>query len=66
MHEWGPCIRAMVSSLDTYDRWPASADVVRLPIDLLRSYPAEQMSAWKVDKMVRDVKNDEEKFIAPV
>lgn len=35
-----------------YERWLAPADPARLPIDLLRPHPAEEMAAWKVDPPV--------------
>ena len=40
-----------------YDRW-LKADPDRPPIDLLRPYDAEKMTAWKVDKAVGNVQND--------
>jgi putative SOS response-associated peptidase YedK len=48
-----------------YDRWLAPAEPQRLPIDLLRSYPAEKMRAWKVDARVGNVKNDDAELLAP-
>jgi putative SOS response-associated peptidase YedK len=47
-----------------YDRW-LRADPDRPPIDLLRPFDAEKMTAWKVDKAVGDVKNDRPKLIEP-
>jgi putative SOS response-associated peptidase YedK len=46
-----------------YDRWlqPGSPD--RPPIDLLRPYDADKMTAWKVDKAVGSVKNDSPELI---
>jgi putative SOS response-associated peptidase YedK len=41
-----------------YDRWLDVSNTERLPIDLLRSYDAEKMTAWKVDKAVGNVKNE--------
>ena len=41
-----------------YDRWLAPADPDRLPLDLLRPFPEEQMTAWKVDRKVGNVRND--------
>jgi putative SOS response-associated peptidase YedK len=32
-----------------YDRWLTPGDPARLPVDLLRPFPAKQMTAWKVD-----------------
>jgi putative SOS response-associated peptidase YedK len=48
-----------------YDRWLQPGDPDRPPIDLLRAYNAEQMSAWKVDKAVGNVKNDSPQLIEP-
>lgn len=39
-----------------YDGW-LRADPDRLPIDLLRPFDEEKMTAWKVDKAVGSVKN---------
>ena len=47
-----------------YDRW-LKADPDRLPIDLLRPYDADKMTAWKVDKAVGNVKNDRPELIEP-
>jgi hypothetical protein len=41
-----------------YDRWLKSGDPERPPIDLLRPFDADKMTAWKVDKAVGNVKND--------
>jgi putative SOS response-associated peptidase YedK len=41
-----------------YDRWLNVSDTQRLPIDLLRPYEADKMTAWKVDKAVGNVKTD--------
>ncbi|HEY0785880.1 MAG TPA: SOS response-associated peptidase family protein [Acidobacteriaceae bacterium] len=49
-----------------YDRWLAPAEPGRLPLDLLRPFPAERMVAWKVDRQVGNVKNDTESCIAPL
>jgi putative SOS response-associated peptidase YedK len=35
-----------------------SGDPAQPPLDLLRPFPAEQMTAWKVDKSVGNVRND--------
>ncbi len=48
-----------------YDRWLAPADPAHLPVDLLRPYPAEKMTAWKVDQRVGNVKNDDEGLLSP-
>jgi putative SOS response-associated peptidase YedK len=47
-----------------YDRW-LRAEPDRPPIDLLRPYDAEKMTAWKVDKAVGNVKNDSPELIRP-
>jgi putative SOS response-associated peptidase YedK len=41
-----------------YQRWLTPGDPERLPVDLLRPYPAEKMRAWKVDRRVGNAKND--------
>jgi putative SOS response-associated peptidase YedK len=47
-----------------YDRW-LRADPNRPPIDLLRPYDADRMTAWKVDKVGGNVKNDSPELIEP-
>jgi putative SOS response-associated peptidase YedK len=47
-----------------YDRWLQHGDPARPPIDLLRAFPAGQMTAWKVDSRVGNVRNDDEGCIA--
>lgn len=39
------------------NRW-LEVDSPQLPIDLLRPYEAEQMTAWEVDKRIGDARND--------
>jgi putative SOS response-associated peptidase YedK len=41
-----------------YDRWLNVSGTQRLPVDLLRPYDADKMTAWKVDKAVGNVTND--------
>jgi putative SOS response-associated peptidase YedK len=41
-----------------YARWLSAGDPAQLPLDLLRPFPAEQMTAWRVDKAVGNVRND--------
>jgi putative SOS response-associated peptidase YedK len=48
-----------------YDRWLQLGDPARPPIDLLRPFDAEKMTAWKVDKAVGNVKNDRPELIDP-
>jgi putative SOS response-associated peptidase YedK len=47
-----------------YDRW-LKADPDRPPIELLRPFEADRMTAWKVDKAVGNVKNDSPDLIKP-
>jgi len=49
-----------------YERWMAPAEPHQLPVDLLRPYPDELMTAWKVDPAVGNVRNDEPGLIAPI
>ncbi len=48
-----------------YDRWLQHGDADRPPIDLLRSYDADMMTAWKVGKEVGNVKNDTPELLLP-
>jgi putative SOS response-associated peptidase YedK len=48
-----------------YERWLAPAELAHLPIDLLRPYPAEKMTAWKVGQRVGNVKNDDAGLLSP-
>ncbi len=41
-----------------YARWLGGVDPAQPPLDLLRPFPAEKMTAWKVDKSVGNVRND--------
>ena len=47
-----------------YARWLAGDGEVPA-LDLLRPYPAEQMTAWKVDKAVGNVRNDCAQLLDP-
>jgi putative SOS response-associated peptidase YedK len=47
-----------------YDRW-LKADSDRPPIDLLRPFDADKMTAWKVGKAVGNVKNDTPELLEP-
>jgi putative SOS response-associated peptidase YedK len=47
-----------------YERWLCS-DPDRPPVDLLRPFDAEKMTAWKVDRKVGNVKNDTPDLIDP-
>jgi putative SOS response-associated peptidase YedK len=48
-----------------YDRWLQPGDPERPPIDLLRPFDADQMTAWRVDKAVGNVKNDRADLMEP-
>jgi putative SOS response-associated peptidase YedK len=41
-----------------YQRWLEPGDPQRLPVDLLKAYPSEEMKSWKVSKDVGNVRND--------
>ena len=61
LHDRMPCI---IPEKD-YDRWLKPGDPGRPPIDLLRPFDADKMTAWKVDKAVGNVKNDSPELIEP-
>ncbi len=48
-----------------YDRW-LRADPVRPPVDLLRPFDADKMTAWKVGKEVGNARNDRPDLIEPI
>jgi putative SOS response-associated peptidase YedK len=59
--EKGPVIHdrmPVVLQRKDYDRWLAPADPARLPIDLLKPYPAEKMRARKVSPAAGNVRNN--------
>ncbi len=49
-----------------YERWMAPADPSRLPVDLLRPFPPEKLTAWTVSAAVGNVKNDNPGLIVPI
>jgi putative SOS response-associated peptidase YedK len=49
-----------------YDRWLQPGDPALPPVDLLRPFPAEQMTAWKVDRKVGNVRTDVPDCIEPM
>jgi len=51
---------------EDFERWMEPGDPARLPVDLLRPYPAEEMTAWKVGAAVGNVRNDHAGLIAPL
>lgn len=46
-----------------YSRWMEPGDPMRLPIDLLRPYPAEEMRSWPVDQRVGNFRNDDAELL---
>ena len=48
-----------------YDRW-LCVDPLRPPVDLLRPFDADKMTAWKVGKEVGNANNDRPELIEPV
>ena len=56
----------VILSPKDYDRFLAPVDLAHLPVDLLRPFPADMMTAWKVSKAVGNVKNDDPSLIAPI
>jgi putative SOS response-associated peptidase YedK len=51
---------------EDYLRWLEPAQPGQLPVDLLRPYPAEEMTAWKVSAAVGNVRNDVAELINPI
>ena len=47
-----------------YNRWLEPAAVERLPVDLLRPFPAEQMISWPVGERVGNVRNNDPELLA--
>ena len=56
----------VILSPKDYDRWLAPVDLAQLPVDLLRLFPADMMTAWKVSNAAGNVKNDDPSLIAPI
>jgi putative SOS response-associated peptidase YedK len=49
-----------------YDRWLDAGDPATPPVDLLRPYPAERMTAWPVGVRVGNVRNNDPELLEPV
>jgi putative SOS response-associated peptidase YedK len=47
-----------------YVRWMEPGDLARLPIDLLRPFPAEKMRSWPVNERVGNVRNDDAELLS--
>ena len=48
-----------------YERWMEAGEPTHLPVDLLRPYPAEEMTAWKVSSAVGKVRNNDPSLVVP-
>ncbi|MGA2570385.1 MAG: SOS response-associated peptidase [Terracidiphilus sp.] len=48
-----------------YKRWMEPAALERLPVDLLRPFPAEQMIAWAVSSRVGNTRNNDPELLEP-
>ena len=46
-----------------YSRWMELGDPERLPVDLLKPYPAEKMRSWPVSERVGNVRNDDQELL---
>jgi putative SOS response-associated peptidase YedK len=62
LHDRMPVILAPAG----YERWLDPGDPARLPTDLLRPFPAEQMRAWKVSSAVGNTKNNSPELRVPL
>ena len=49
-----------------YQRWLEPGNEERPPIDLIRPFDSEKMKAWRVDRRVNNVRNNEPSLIEPV
>ena len=49
-----------------YQRWLEPADEARPPIDLIRPFDSDKMKAWRVDRRVNNVKNNEPSLCEPI
>ena len=47
-----------------YRRWMEPASAERLPVDLLRPFDAERMTAWPVSECVGNVRNNDPELLA--
>ena len=49
-----------------YERWMEPGDLSRMPVDLLKPYPAEEMTAWKMSPAVGNVRNNSAALCQPL
>jgi putative SOS response-associated peptidase YedK len=49
-----------------YERWMGPGESSHLPVDLLRSYPAEDMAAWPVSARVGNIRNNDPTLVEPL
>lgn len=56
----------VIVSPKDYQRWLEPGEPSHLPVDLLRPYPAEDMTAWKVSAAVGNVRNNSPELVEPV
>lgn len=56
----------VILSPSDYDRWLEPGDPERPPVDLLRPFPAERMTAWHVGAAVGNTNNDSPELRLPL
>jgi hypothetical protein len=49
-----------------YQRWLEPSDKANPPVDLLRPFDSDQMKAWRLDRRVNNVRNDEPALWEPL
>jgi putative SOS response-associated peptidase YedK len=49
-----------------YERWLEPGEPSHPPVDLLRPYPAEAMTAWQVGSAVGNVRNNRPELVEPL
>lgn len=48
-----------------YQRWLEPSDPNRPPIDLIRPFDSDKMKAWRVDRRLNNVRNNEPSLCEP-
>ena len=56
----------MIVASKDYGRWLEHGEPSHLPVDLLRPYPVEEMTAWNVSPAVGNVRNNSPELCAPL